>query len=78
MLFLLILARKPHHIAQRKMARKDVKEKSDYHRRRHMNIIADLLKAQRFSYQNRLHNKGQLNLATGVLKGLSRGVFNWL
>ena len=39
MLFLLILARKPHHIAQKKMARKDVEEQSGYHGRGDMGII---------------------------------------
>ena len=38
----------------------------------------DLLKVPRFSYQKRIHNKGHLNLATEVLKGLSPGVFNRL
>ena len=38
----------------------------------------DLLKAPRFPYQKRIHNKGHLNLATEVLKGFSPGVFNRL
>ena len=32
-------ARKPHHIAVGKMARKDFKEESDYHRRGDTSII---------------------------------------
>ena len=36
----------------------------------------DLLKAPRFPYQKRIHNKGHLNLAIEVLKRLSSGVFN--
>ena len=36
----------------------------------------DLFKAPWFPYKKRSHNKGQLNLATEVLKGFSRGVFN--
>ena len=36
----------------------------------------DLLKAPRFPYEKRIHNKGHLNLATEVLKGFSPGVFN--
>ena len=39
MLLLLFLTRKPHHIASGKMARKDVKDESDYHRRGDMSII---------------------------------------
>ena len=35
-----------------------------------------MLKAPRFPYQKRLHNKGHLNLATEVLKGSGPGVFN--
>ena len=31
MLFLLLLARKPYHIPQEKMATNDVKEEFDYH-----------------------------------------------
>ena len=38
----------------------------------------DLLKVPRFPYQKRIHNKGQLNLVTEVLKGFSPGVFNRL
>ena len=38
----------------------------------------DLLKAPRFSYQKRIHNKKHLNLATEVLKDFSPGVFNRL
>ena len=39
MFFLLFLARKTHHIAKGKLARKDVKEESDYHDRGDMSII---------------------------------------
>ena len=35
-----------------------------------------MLKALRFPYQKKLHNKGYLSLATEVLKGSSPGVFN--
>ena len=35
----------------------------------------DLLKAPRFPYQKKLHNKGHLNLAAEVLNGFSPGVF---
>ena len=38
----------------------------------------DLLKAPRFPYQKRIHNKGHLNLAIEVLKGFSSGVFRSL
>ena len=38
----------------------------------------DLLKDPSFPYQKRLHNKGHLNLATEVLKGLSLGVYSRL
>ena len=38
----------------------------------------DLLKAPRFSYQERNHNKGHLNLAAEVLKGFSPSVFTRL
>ena len=38
----------------------------------------DLLKAPRFPYQKRIHNKGYLSLATEVLKDFSPGVFNRL
>ena len=38
----------------------------------------DLLKVPRFLYQKRIHNKGNLNLATEVLKGFSPGIFNRL
>ena len=38
-LFLLFLACKLHHIAQGNMARRDVKEESDYHGRGEMSII---------------------------------------
>ena len=34
----------------------------------------DLSKVRRYSYQARLHDKGQLNLATEVLKSFSPGV----
>ena len=65
------------------MARKDVKKEYDYHGRGEMSITAqwyymDLLKAPRFPYQKRIHNKGHLNLATEVLKGFNPGVFNSL
>ena len=36
----------------------------------------DLLKAPRFPYQKRIHNKEHLNLATEILKGFSSSVFN--
>ena len=67
------------------MARKHVKEESDYHRKvkRALQIVwqfqlyyMDLLKAPRFPDQKRIHNKGHLTLATEVLKGFSPGVFN--
>ena len=38
----------------------------------------DLLKAPRFPYQKRIHNKGHLNLGTEVLKGFSSVVFKRL
>ena len=38
----------------------------------------DLFKVPWFPCKKRSHNKGQLNLATEVLKGFSRGVFNSL
>ena len=38
----------------------------------------DLLKALRFPYQKRLHDKEHLNLATEVLKGFSPGVLSRL
>ena len=38
----------------------------------------DLLKIPRFPHQKRIRNKGDLNLATEVLKGFSPGVFNGL
>ena len=42
----------------------------------HLDYYTDLLKAPRFPYQKRIHNKGHLNLAIEVLKRLSSGVFN--
>ena len=36
----------------------------------------DLLKVPNFPYRKRFHNKGQLSLATEVLKGFSKGVSN--
>ena len=38
----------------------------------------DLLKVLRFPYQERLYNKGHLNLVTELLKGFSSGAFNRL
>ena len=38
----------------------------------------DVLKAPRFPYQKGIHNKGDLSLATEVLKGFSLDVFNRL
>ena len=38
----------------------------------------DLLKAPRFTYQKRIHNKGHVNLTTEVMKGFSPGVINRL
>ena len=38
----------------------------------------DLLKVPRFPYQKRIHKKGHLNLATGVLKGFRPGVLSRL
>ena len=67
------------------MARKHVKEESDYQRKvkRALQIVwqfqlyyMDLLKAPRFPDQKRINNKGHLTLATEVLKGFSPGVFN--
>ena len=68
------------------MARKDVTEESEYHRRGDKSIIVKFgnssdftfLFDERFFYQKRLHNNGHLNLATEVSKGFSAGVFNKL
>ena len=37
-----------------------------------------LLKALRFPYQKRIHNKGHLNLTAEILRGFILGVFNRL
>ena len=90
MFFLLFLARKPYHIPKEEMARKDVKEKPDYHGIGEMSITdysiiwqfqwyyMDRLKTPRFPCEKRIHSKGHLNLTTEVLKDFSPGVFNRL
>ena len=81
------LARKHHHIAKWKTARKKIKEDSDYLRRGHNSIIivwqfqwryVDLLKILKFPCKKRLHNKRHINLATEALKSFCPDVFNRL
>ena len=62
------------------MARKDVKEESDYHGIGEMTITVQVIpvmlyesvEAPRFPYQKRIQKTGDLNLATEVLEGFDR------